>query len=520
MGIIKRQGIKGTLVSYLGILLGYLNMMVIFPVCLEKEQMGLIAVMISAASLFAVFSQLGMSNTAIRFFPYFRDDTAHHKGLMVWLLLIPALGFLVFLMIWMIFREEILAPYQENAPLLVHYANWLIPVTLFMMLSMLLESWASIFQRITTPRIIRELGLKILATLSVLLYWQNLISFDVFILFFSASYLVAFILLVLYIIQLGRWHFVPDWSFINRKMGKEMAIYSLFIILGGVGSSIITRIDQIMISEMVGLDAVAVYTIAMSIAVVIEIPMRAMLQISTPIVAEAVAADNKEMLLNLYRKSTITQLIAGFFLFGGIWINTENIFGIMPKGNEFLEGKYVILWIGLSKLFDMATSINGTIINNSKYYRVSLYLMGFLALIAIGSNRIFIPMYGVEGAALATTISIFIYNVLMLGFVWIKFGIQPFQKNTLYLIMIMLFALGINTMLPALPANLLPTVTALPQKLANLTPVLGDILFRSIIFTLVFCGLTWILKISPDINLTIRDLIIRGFGWLKPTDHR
>ncbi len=506
MGIIKRQGIKGTLVSYVGILIGYLNLMVIYPIFLQKDQIGLISVLIGTASLISVFCQLGMSNTVIRFFPQFRDDEKNHRGLMVWMMLIPALGFILFLGVWLLFREQILAPYQAQSPLLVLHAHWLIPIAFFMMFSLLLESWSSLFQRITTPRIIRELGLKLMASLAVVLYGNGVISFEMFLVIFGGSYGIGTLLLIIYLFQLGRWHLVPDWQFAKPALLKEMAAYSFFIILGGVGSSLITRVDQIMLSEMVGLESVAIYTIAMSMAVVIEIPMRAMLQISAPIVAEAVAQDDRQTLQSLYQKTSITQLIAGCFLFGGIWINVENIFAIMPRGNEFLAGKYVIFWIGLSKLFDLATSINGIMVNNSRHYKFSLYLMAFLAFLAIVSNRIFIPIYGVNGAAFATALSLFIYNLLMLIFVWRKFHLQPFLFNTLKLVGVFILALTLNQWIPEI--RFLPEliVSQVPSNWQYLVPVIQDVLFRSLIFVGVFGGLTWGLKISLDLNDTIKDL--------------
>lgn len=513
MGVIKRQGIKGTLVSYIGIVLGYINLMLIYPAVLEKEQIGLISVMISVSGLFAVFCQLGMSNTAIRFFPQFRDDAGGHRGLMVWLMLIPGAGFLIFLALWFFLHPMLLAPYQANSPLLTEYAHWLLPMTFFMMFSMLLESWSSIFQRITMPRIFREVVLKLISTLAVLLYHFGALSFPVFILLFVAGYAISFSLLLFYIIRLGRWHWKPDWQFAGPGLLRQMAVYSLFIILGGVGSGLVTKVDQIMLSELSGLADVAVYTIAMSIAVVIEIPMRALLQITTPIVAQAIADDDKHTLHHIYRKSSITQLIAGMFIFGGVWINADLVFDLMPNGDAFRAGKYVIFWIGISKLFDLATSINGVIVNNSKYYRVSLYLMGALAVLTIITNRIFIPLLGIEGAALATAISVFVYNLMMLGFVFRKFEVQPFSLKTLYLLLIFAAALLLNVWIPIPDFSGISLI--LPQNLQSIGNTLVQVIFRSLIFIFLFALPVLLLNISPDINGALQGISQRMIKMLS-----
>jgi len=507
VGVIKRQGIQGTLVSYIGIVLGYINLMLIYPAVLQKEQIGLISVMISVAGLFAVFCQLGMSNTAIRFFPQFRDDESGHRGLLIWLLLIPGAGFLLFLALWFFLNPLLLAPYQANSPLLTEYAHWLLPMTFFMMFSMLLESWSSIFQRITMPRIFREVVLKLLSAASVLLYYFGALSFPAFILMFVSGYAISFLFLLVYIIRLGRWHWKPDWQFASPSMLKQMAVYSLFIILGGVGSGLVTKVDQIMLSELSGLADVAVYTIAMSIAVVIEIPMRALLQITTPIVAQAIADDDKVTLHHMYRKSSITQLIAGMFIFGGVWVNADLIFDLMPNGDAFRAGKYVIFWIGISKLFDLATSLNGVIVNNSKYYRVSLYLMGALALLTILTNRIFIPIMGIEGAALATAISIFIYNLMMLAFVYRKFEVHPFSMRTMYLVIIFIVALSLSMWITV--PELSAVSAAMPSKLQAMSITIVQVLLRSLLFTLLFVLPVWALNISPDLNGAIQTAINR-----------
>ena len=56
MGIIIRQGIKGTIVSYLGTLLGYVNMLILFPLIFSTEEIGLYRILLDAASFFVIFS--------------------------------------------------------------------------------------------------------------------------------------------------------------------------------------------------------------------------------------------------------------------------------------------------------------------------------------------------------------------------------------------------------------------------------------------------------------------------------
>jgi len=54
----------------------------------------------------------------------------------------------------------------------------------------------------------------------------------------------------------------------------------------------------------------------------------------------------------------------------------------------------------------------------------------FLVIITVLLNLVFIPMFGINGAAFATFISVVLYNSAKLLFVNYKFKIQPFSSAT------------------------------------------------------------------------------------------
>jgi hypothetical protein len=79
----------------------------------------------------------------------------------------------------------------------------------------------------------------------------------------------------------------------------------------------------------------------------------------------------------------------------------------------------------------MATSVNNPILFNSKYYRYGLGLLAFLIVTSYVNYRIFIPLWGMEGAAFATVLSSVAYNFLKFFFIWRKMGMQPFDTGSL-----------------------------------------------------------------------------------------
>jgi O-antigen/teichoic acid export membrane protein len=111
-------------------------------------------------------------------------------------------------------------------------------------------------------------------------------------------------------------------------------------------------------------------------------------------------------------------------------VNIDELFGMMPKQEIYRQGKWVMLLVGISKLLDMVTGVNTEIISVSRYYSFNFYSLLFLVIIAVITNSIFIPLYGVNGAAIATLISIVLFNALKLVFIHLKLKMLPFSKPT------------------------------------------------------------------------------------------
>jgi len=161
----------------------------------------------------------------------------------------------------------------------------------------------------------------------------------------------------------------------------------------------------------------------------------------------------------------------------GIALNLDNIFKILPNGDELALGKYVVILIGLGKLIDMSASVNGEIIMLSKYYKFNLITVMILAVCTIGFNKLFIPEYEMEGAAIATLFSLAVFNLSKFLFLLIKFKMQPFSLGTLKVI-----AIGIITFL-------------LTYYLPDLESPIVDLILKSIFISLVFGVLIIILLI-------------------------
>jgi O-antigen/teichoic acid export membrane protein len=226
-------------------------------------------------------------------------------------------------------------------------------------------------------------------------------------------------------------------------------------------------------------------------ASVIEIPKRAITQSSTALMSNAFEKGDIKEVNTIYAKASINQLIIGSLLLVGVWSNVQNIFNIMPKGDLYSAGTWVILIVGSAKLLDMAFGPSSEVIGLSKYYWFNLVVISLLAILVITSNVILIPIYGMNGAALGTLLALSIYNIFKFGFIIIKMKLNPFTINTIKVLVVLIITYFLNGIIPQFSNAYL------------------DIIIRSGVITLVFSSLILLLRCSEDANKLFRNIISR-----------
>ena len=492
MGVIKRQGIKNSIVSYVGVLIGAINVLFIYPLSeTTLEAYGLLRFIMDTSLLLMPFVLLGMNSLTIRFFPTFKNAEKGHHGFLLNLLIGSGVGILLFIAGFLLLKNQIEGLFADK-DLIRQFVYYLIPFTCLIGLIDLLTLHVSNFHRIVVPAILNLL-VKITLPALIILYYHQQIGIASVVHGTLLNFVVVFVFLLAYLKSLGQLKLKPDFQFLQKPILREMGTYALYGIFGLLGSMLATRIDTFMIGTLLGELDTGTYGILLFIATVIEIPRVALMKITLPIVSETSNKGNMSHLEFLYKKTSINLLIPGAFLFICIFTNLESLFAIMPNGERFIPYQNIVLVIALAKIVDMATSINNQIIGYSKYFRFNFYAILFLAVFNIITNLIFIPVFHILGAALATLASIVLFNLLKCLYVHKKFKMHPFSKNTFW---VLLFG----------------TVTFfLTQLLPSTGWALLDIVLRVLFSTLIFGGGVLYFKLSTDIN----DLIVEVLKKIK-----
>lgn len=498
MGVIKRQGILNSIIIYVGIGLGFISTLYLYPNILTQEQYGLTRLLLSIAFIFSQIVHVGMKNIPIKFFPYFEDKTNNHNGFLFLIFVVPFIGFIIFIFLFFGFKYYLLQYYQDSSELFVEYYLYLIPLVLGIVYFEITNSFTRALHKSVPGSIVNDIVLKAIHIALLIIYFFGFISFKSFVNGFVFTYALQFLILVFYLIKIGEFNLKPDFKFLNKRLTKEIGSYGIYSMLGGVTSLFVGNIDIIMLGALTGLSNTGVYAIAFYIGNVIAVPKRSISKIAAPLISKKLAEHKFDDINEIYTSSSLNQIIPGCLLLVGVWANMDNLLYILPP--EYSGAKWVIIIIGISKLIDMVTGVNGHIILNSKYYRTDLLFTLFLVFFSIASNYLLIPIYGIVGAAIATSLSLFVYNLTKCIYVWIKFSMHPFNSNLITVFLI----------------------SALLIYLSSIVGMFGgvylDIIIRSLIITIIFGGSMLVFNISNEVNKIWED-ILSTFKKLVSQDH-
>ncbi|NQV53852.1 MAG: polysaccharide biosynthesis C-terminal domain-containing protein [Flavobacteriales bacterium] len=476
--MIRRQSAFSSIAMYIGIALGFVLSLFVYPRYLVAEEIGLVRVLVDMAKLISPFLLLGIPGTFVRYYPYFSKDENAAAAFRYLSLLVTGVGTIFALLLFYFLEPILVASFAEKSPLLSEFFVWL-PILIFLVggISLLRAYYRSDFN-ITIPNVYEVIVLKVFFIGAVLVYFYMDLSVDWLVYMYIFSHALIFLGLLITYARNGRLRLNKNLSLIDPKLRKEMITYGLFVIANMVSGSMIVNIDSWMLASLSGLSATGIYAIALSIGMVIELPRRSITQIAVPVIANAWKNNNMDNIRDIYHKTSLNQLIAGGVIFILVWTNVDDLFRLIPNGELYSAGKWVVFFIGISKLFSIATGCNIEILQVSEHYRYSLWTRIILIATAIVTNLYFIPRYGITGAAIATAISFLSNNIILYLIVWIKLGLQPFKRTNLYA----LLWLGIMYLIAAY----LPYPFEHPLVLMGLRTVVVGALFLLIVMRFDF----------------------------------
>lgn len=493
MNSIRRQSILSTLLIYGGFAIGLLNTYLFTKQGLfTEEEFGLYNVFIAIALLMAAVANLGAPYFIYKFFPYYQARLHPQKNDQLTLaLLIAFIGFGILLATGYWLEPLVIQKYSGNAPSLVTYFKWIYPLGFGLLVFNVLEAWSWQHGLSVTSNFLKEAVWRFFILILIAGFAFEWISnFELFIKLFAFSYPFIALLLFLVLARRQKLKIGPINSSLTQRLKKPILGYTSFTYAGTLIFTLAQVFDSILIGSVLenAMAQVAIYSLAQNMASILQAPQRGIIAASIAPLSKAWKEKDRATLSRIYQRSSINQLLFAGVLFGLIFLNFNDAILTLQLKPSYLTGLTVFCLLGITRLIDMGTGVNTQLIITSPSWKFEFKSGMILLLIMLPLSYILTKKYGITGTAMAQLISIFLYNSIRIAFLWKKYRLQPFSKNSIGAVMVTAISIG------------------LLYFLFNETSGWTFIVLRSTLFILVYGACTWLLKLSPDLEPVLNTL--------------
>ena len=439
MGTIRRQSIISSGIVYMGFALGALNIY-LFAKGFEPAHFGLTTLFVSIANIMYSIANLGVQAYIYKLFPYYKDNLAPEENdMMSWGLSVSIVGFAGAVLLGIVGKPLVLQKFGEHSADLVTYYYWIFPFGLGLTLYSQLEAWSLHLNKAVLATFLREVLFRVFTTALILLSLLGLLtSFDIFIKIYSFTYLLLAFVLLAILVRHRELYFPLTISRVTRKFFRKILALAGFTWGSSLVFNLSTFFALIVIAAVVpkGLESAAVYAVAAYAGSIIQAPQRTLVSVSIGPLSRAWKDKDLARINRIYHRSSINQLIFAVGIFILILINFADGVVVFKLNPIYLNALPIFLFIGLTRIVDMGTGLNGQIIGTSVRWFFDLISGLVLLILTLPLNYLLAKKMGTIGPAVADLITFSVYNGIRCLFLYRVFNMQPFTRKTLYTLLL------------------------------------------------------------------------------------
>ncbi len=484
MGLVASQSFKNVISTYLGFGIGAINTLFLYVNFLGDDYYGMVGFMLSLAYVIMPLMAFGVNNTLVKFYSSFKTRVSLNSFLTL-MLFLPLFIIIPLSFIGYVCHQSIGDYLSTENAIIKEYLWHTIVVAIALAYFEVFFAWAKVQMQTVFGNFMKEVFHRVGTMLLLFMLHFEVLNVEQFMVGLVSVYICRMLVMKIYAFSIK----FPVITFKKLKNLSSILKYSFLIIIAGSVATILLDVDKVMLGKYIPINNIAYYNVAIFISAVIAVPQRSMHQILLPLTAKYLNEKDYNALDDLYKRSSLNLLIVGGFIFLLIILNINQLYLFISE--DYSVGLFVVLLISLAKLYDSLLGSNNAILFNSDYYRVVLFLGVVLVVLMISLNMIFIPLYGINGAAIATFIAIFAYNSIKLFFVYKFFKILPFTLNTLK-IGLLILAIAILFYFWEFPFH----------------PII-NIGLKTLLITIVYVYIVFKFNFSDDISALINKVINR-----------
>jgi len=414
-----RQVLLFSVINYAGMAIGIVSVLFIYP--LNNTFAGTVRLIDNISQILFPLMVLGASHALIKFYPGLNPE----RRLQLFNYSMVSIFYISLAIFFGLVLFSNCGNY-ENAKLL-YYA---FPIAVCLAYIELFKKQSQDLQRIAIPTLYEKIIPKIVLPVLFLLMAYGTLQPNASLFIYTACYILILGLTSLYLFR----YFKPGINYRFKTLFGELSRkdyyrYSIYSFAGSLGSMLAFRIDGLIIPEFFSLADNGVFGYAVTLSSTLQIPAVGMFALYAPLISGYIKSGDIDELNYKYKDVARLLLFIGALFYSCILLGVEDLFLLLPTYEKLKGAIPVIYVLGLSVVLNMATGFNGEIITYSKYYRFNLITVTLLIVFNISFSlyAIYYTDMGLTGVAWASFLSMSLFNIAKLAFIYKKFRLLPFD---------------------------------------------------------------------------------------------
>ncbi|MDM1501696.1 oligosaccharide flippase family protein [Myroides marinus] len=428
--ISTKQAFLFTLINYVGVLIGVVSTVLIYPQ--DKELLGIIRFVDACAQIMFPIIVLGSTHALINFYPKLSEQLQGKLfsfSLLSMIKLTLGVGVVLFLGSFVYDGAE------------MKYVVMGFVLAIAMAYIELFRRQATNLQRLSFPTFFEKIIPKVALPTVFLVVVYGSFSVDRAVWYYIIAYYIIAVVIGCYIYKYFkyRWHWKYDdlFTYVSKR---EYYAYSLFAFAGSFGSFFAFRVDSLMIPYFISYEANGTYNIGVTLASTLAIPATGVFALYAPIISDLIKRAELRTLNMKYKEVARNLFFIGMLLFSCVAVGIEPLFQLLPTYDKLAPSIPIIYLLGINVVINMSTGFNTEIISYSKYYRFNLVSILSLMVLNVVLNYVLLAYtdLGILGVGIASMLSLMLFNIAKTYYIYQKMKLWPFDKSFFKLFLFML----------------------------------------------------------------------------------
>jgi O-antigen/teichoic acid export membrane protein len=206
----------------------------------------------------------------------------------------------------------------------------------------------------------------------------------------------------------------------QAALWRQTALPLLFL---AAMQALLARIDILILGYVVDTTSAGIYVAASRVAALVAFALTAVNTIFAPNIAALHARGDSPALQAMVTTTARWTTISGLAIAVPLLVLAPIV--LAAFGDAFTSGATALRILLLGQIVNAATGSVGNLLTMTGHERYAAVVLGIAAVGQVGLCAILIPMFGMEGAAIATAATMIGWNIAMAVFVWRNLRIVP-----------------------------------------------------------------------------------------------